>query len=117
MQNSKNCLICKQPAICVCGCPRQCSECLNGHHWHVCQIHQRVAHGKPRHTIPKEYCTCEVLPNLTKQPPSPAVVHLAEIMETISTLEARFDIVGTALEQALAENKKLRQQLDELTKQ
>ena len=59
VKSSERCPRCTLPANKRCRCPRADSECLNGHHWHICVVHQEIVEDESDHSVGIERCTCK----------------------------------------------------------
>lgn len=53
-----NCPVCESKAEISCKCPRGDSECVNGHKYHYCLVHERRVTGDADHKIPDNICSC-----------------------------------------------------------
>lgn len=75
------CPICNRLWIKVCKCPRADMECLKGHKWHNCVVHNNVVIGNVDHSIPTNRCTCSIGDTETGGTILPKIEEKTEILD------------------------------------
>lgn len=102
------CPECGEKAKTTCRCPRQDSECKNGHEWHTCTVHHVVVNGGSDHKTAISSCTCKTL--LTND----QIAQIAKKALVVSHNAAMMcSLMGSTDETSIRITEKLRKEISE----